>query len=74
MAQEFTFDSAPYVAIVYGPRGGIVGAFTGDSEAEVRGPALALLSTLQAKFNDKDTGAPPIWEIYKRERPSGANV
>lgn len=70
MATEFTFDSAPYVAVVYGPRGGVAGVFTGESEAEVRGPAMAAWTQLQAKFNEKDTGAAPIWEVYKRVRTS----
>jgi hypothetical protein len=70
MPTEFTFDSDEYVALVYGPRGGVIAFFTGASEAEVRGPAMAAWQAAQTKFDAKDTGAPPIWEVYKRLRTS----
>ena len=70
---DFTFDSALFVAVVYGPRGGIVATFKGDNPGAARGPAMRRWQQENEKFearkaSGRDTGAPPLWELYRRDR------
>ena len=66
--QEFSFDSDKYVAVVYGSRGEPAAIFHGDDMAYVEHAAIEAWTPLMDKFAKRDTGAPPIWDIYERVR------
>lgn len=69
-----SIDSKPFVAVVYGPRGGKPKFYVGDTEGAVAGPALRYWLKLQEKFMKKDTGEPPLYECYNRMRTTATVV
>lgn len=72
MSTQFTFDSPKYIAVVFGPQGGIFDTVKGETEDEVRGPAMAawarIMAIYQSTRQEGELGSEPIWDVYVRAR------
>lgn len=72
MSTQFTFDSPKYIAVVFGPQGGIFDTIKGETEEEVRGPAIAswakIMDVYERGQQEGSIGSQPIWDIYIRAR------
>lgn len=65
---QYTWDSHEWLGVVYGPRGAVAALFPAESESIAATRAEREWHRLRAKFMKRDTGAEPVWEVYRRQR------